>query len=474
MPTQQPDIKRSVEASFPPSQTYLSSIWKRSSPEQRTTLSEQLKRINFKYVEAFMKKTESRPTMKIEPIPQSSVKKLTTSTAEHKECHTIGMKTISEGKLAVVTLAGGQGTRLGTTQPKGCYCIGNPSKKSLFQIQAERIRKVSQLATNGKTPSTIAWYIMTSTATSKQTVDFFKKNNFFGLSPTDVVFFNQGSFPSVDTKGNVFLENSTSIATSPNGNGGIYSALQEEGILKDMEKRKIKYIQIATVDNVLLKVADPAFLGACIKEQVEIGCKSVKKETPEESVGVFCLKDGKLSVAEYSEIDNEQATRKDKQSEKLLFNHANIVSHIFTSEFLQQVCSKSSEVLYPHVAHKKITYYDSEKNHVINPTEPNGFKMEYFLFDVFGLAKKFCIVETERSEEFAPLKNAPGASKDSPEEAKKKLKTLHLKYLKNAGAIFPDNFDEKTVECEISPLTSYEGEGMEKYKGKRIEFPFII
>ena len=474
------DSKQDLQqVTFPSSQVHLALAFNQKiNIANRNALNKQVAEINFKRIEEFMPSDTTKPSLKIEPLPQKCILHLARQVNKHEEWSKAGLKAIGQGQLAIITLAGGQGTRLGINGPKGCFCVGNPSGKSLFQLQAEKITRLSQLASkqNNKHDSSqgISWYIMTSDATYDKTIMFFQENSFFGFPKTQVHFFKQANLPCIDSAGNVLMESESTIAVSPNGNGGIFAALNNQSIVTSMREAGIKYVHVCSVDNILFKMGDPLFLGLFIDKNLELACKSVERENPGESVGVFCLKNGKLSVAEYSEIGAEQAALVNNRDGRLLYNQANIISYLFKLDFLETICQKSNDILYPHAAFKKVSFFDFEQKMVVKPTTPNAYKMELFLFDAFCLASNYCIVEVKKEDEFAPLKNSSHSSIDNPECARIKLQNLHLNYLKNAGAVLPStqclNSNEKL--CEISPLTSYDGEGLENFKGKSISFPF--
>jgi UDP-N-acetylglucosamine/UDP-N-acetylgalactosamine diphosphorylase len=235
---------------------------------------------------------------------------------------------IYHGQVAVLLLAGGQGTRLGSAAPKGCYDIQLPSGKSLFQLQGERILRLQQLASKqagmhalqrlmvGKS-ITIPWYVMTSGPTRKDTEAFFREKHFFGLDSAHVIFFEQGVLPAFTPEGKIILEDADRVSVAPDGNGGVYAALRVSGVLEDMQKRGIAYIHAYCVDNCLVRVADPTFIGYCISKHAQCGAKVVRKIMPHEAVGVVCRMNGKFGVVEYSEISKENA-------EKVAYGHIDV------------------------------------------------------------------------------------------------------------------------------------------------------
>lgn len=328
-----------------------------------------------------------------------------------------GLDIISRNQVAVILMAGGQGTRLGSSAPKGCYDIGLPSHKSLFQLQAERIIRLQQLANK----ATIPWYIMTSDQTHDSTIRFFSEHASFGLDPQNILFFKQGEMPCFDFGGKLILEAKNRLALAPDGNGGIYKALLKQGVLQSLKDRGILYSHCYSVDNSLVRVADPIFIGYCASRKADCGIKVVEKINPQEPVGIVARCNNRYSVVEYSEISQELSQQRDKNGH-LLFGAANIANHFFTTDFLNRVCGLDD--LRYHVAKKKIPHVDIKTGLFILPILPNGVKLERFVFDVFVHSESFNVLKVDRQEEFAPLKNGPGAGIDCPETARQAILDL--------------------------------------------------
>jgi len=389
---------------------------------------------------------------RMEPISDDLCASVGKSSSKDLEsyCQT-SMKHISQGHIGVLLLAGGQGTRLGVPYPKGMYDIGLPSGKTLYQIQVERIlrlEKMAQNVTETENKGTIFMYVMTSEHTKKPTEEFFEKHKYFGSDKSKIIFFEQRMIPCFDFDGKIILESPTKIARAPDGNGGLYWALKNESILDHMEENHVRYLHVYCVDNVLVKVADPIFMGYCIEKGAESGNKVVEKLTPNEAVGVVCRVDGKFQVVEYSEIGTVNA-KLTRPSGQLLYYAGNICNHFFTTAFLRKVSEKFDHLLPHHVAKKKIPSIEHPK-----PDLANGIKLEKFVFDVFQFSESFVVWECKREEEFSPLKNADkvGAS-DTPTTAREALLKLHKQYVQDAGG-------QVAGQVEISPLLSYAGENL--------------
>lgn len=375
--------------------------------EDKTELIKQINSINFEQIMELYNKIKEPKVIDINKIEHINyVDKSKLSNEDLEEYNKTGEKIIRNGQYAVVTMAGGQGTRLGHIGPKGTFKISvNGEEKYLFQIIVESL----QIA-NNRYDVIIPWYIMTSSENKEQTVKFLEENNYFGYPKEKVKFFVQGNLPLIDTNGELIIDKNCLIKEASDGNGSIYQSMEKDGIIEDMKKNNIKWIFVGGVDNILLKIVDPVLTGLTIKENNKISSKSVVKTNPKEKVGVFCKIAGKPKVIEYTELPEDMACKRDENNE-LVFGEVNILSHLYSIEALEELSNKK---LPYHVAFKKANYLDNKGNY-IEVSEPNAYKFEAFIFDAFEEYSDMSILRVKREEEFAPIKNAEG--QDSPETA---------------------------------------------------------
>ncbi|KAG8347410.1 putative UDP-N-acetylglucosamine pyrophosphorylase [Trypanosoma vivax] len=414
----------------------------------------------------------------------------------------LGYKAIHVGQVAFLILAGGSGTRLGFDKPKGLFvCSELQSPKSLFMIYAEKIRKRQELADahfqHGK-EARIPLLIMTSDQNDEETRNFFEENAYFGLVKEQVYFFKQMSTPCYEEEtGKIIMESRGRICAAPGGNGAVFSALAaaptkpvnckampDESVLDCMQRLGVRYIQIGNVDNLVAKIADPLFVGYAIEQEAHVVVKTCPKISADERVGVFARLDGGWGVVEYTEI-GDRAKEVCESTGELKFNCANISCNICSLPFLRLAAGRMKTFTQYHVARKKIP---SMKGPVM------GIKLEAFIFDLFRFADEcdhppkengaFRIMQVNRNEEFAPIKNADGAASDTPKDAVRLMLNLHTQWLLTAleSAAMSDNkasrcigidateskaavtvMRKRDIKAEISPLVSSEGEGLTPY-----------
>lgn len=391
-------------------QEHLIKGYERLDDEKKELFLKDLEKIDFDFIESLYNNEEiANGNDVIEPIDYYDKENL--ENYEHFE--KIGEEAIKEGKLAVVTMAGGQGTRLGHDGPKGTYDIGLDSHKSLFELLCDTLKEAKK-----KYGVVVPWYIMTSKENNAKTIEFFEKNNYFNYPK--IKFFIQEVLPMVDDKeGKVIINEDGLIKMAANGHGGIYESLVKKGITSEMRENGIDWVFIGGIDNCLLNMVDPILMGLTIDKNLLLASKSVVKLSPEEKTGVFCKRNGRPSIVEYTEITDEMANmRKDGE---LVYGESNILSHLFNLDFVEGI---SDRRLPYHIAHKKTNYIDEEGN-VIKPDKPNAYKFESFLFDAFKEADDMVVLRVKREEEFAPVKNSDEAGVDCPSTARVLYKKFH-------------------------------------------------
>ena len=376
--------------------------------KKKQELIEQIMKIDFQQIHELYENTKKEIEIKenkIESIDYLDKSKL--SKDEKEKLDNLGAEIIKNGEYAVVTMAGGQGTRLGHNGPKGTFKLDVYGKgKYLFEILAENLKEA-----NKKYNIQIPWYIMTSKENNKDTVEFLKKHNYFGYPKDKVRIFMQSELPLVDINGKLLIEKNYKIKEASDGNGGTYSSLRASGCLAEMKENGIKWVFIGGVDNALLKMVDETLLGLAIDKNVQIASKSVVKANPHEKVGVFCKMNGHPKIIEYAELPEKMAEEVDKNGE-LKFGESNILCHLFTIDAIEKA---SKETLMYHSAFKKNSYIDENGKEAI-PDEPNSYKFESFIFDAFEFFDDMALLRVKREEEFAPVKNKEGV--DSPKTAK--------------------------------------------------------
>ncbi len=356
-------------------------------------------------IELYKNRNKKSNSKKVEPIDFIDKNKL--DDKQKEDLKKIGGDIIKNGQYAVVTMAGGQGTRLGFKGPKGTYKLDiGKSGKFIFEILVDTLKKAKE-----QYGVELNWYIMTSIENNEQTIDFFKAHHYFGYNKQKIKFFNQNVLPLLDKEANLLVDKKLNIRKASDGNGGIYGALKNTGMLADMKEKGIKWVYVCGVDNIMANMVDSIFLGLAIKNNVQTASKSVKKAYPEEKVGVFCKKNGKPGIVEYIDMDEKMIHAKDINDE-LLYGESNIVSHLFSIEALEKLAKLKLKY---HCAEKKNSYIDENLKEVI-PEMPNTYKFESFIFDGFEFLNDMLIMRVNREEEFAPIKNATGV--DSPQTAK--------------------------------------------------------
>lgn len=342
----------------------------------------------------------------IEPLATLTLHEIA---SHYKDFEEAGVKLLREGKVAAVMLAGGQGTRLGSSAPKGAYDLGLTKPVYIFECQIKNLSEVT-----AKYGVRVPLLIMTSDKNDRATREFLKKHSYFGYPEEDITFFVQDMAPSTDFDGKILLEDRGRLALSPNGNGGWYSSMKRAGIVEKMKERGVEWFNVFSVDNVLQRIADPVFVGATYLSGNACGAKAVKKTSPLERVGVLCKRGGLPDVIEYYELEGSMANARDDRGE-LLYGSGVILNYLFRLSALEEIALLKIPV---HRVKKKVPYYDGQKRVV--PQKENAYKYETLILDLIHLLNGCLPFEVEREREFAPVKNATGT--DSVESARELLK----------------------------------------------------
>jgi UDP-N-acetylglucosamine/UDP-N-acetylgalactosamine diphosphorylase len=321
-----------------------------------------------------------------------------------------GLAAIRAGKVGAVLLGGGQGTRLGCEHAKGMVDIGITRELFIFECLMNNLKRVTDQA-----GAYVPLFIMTSAENHDETQAFFAEKNYFGYSREHIRFFRQEQLPTVDPEGRLMLSAPGVISTAPNGNGGWYASMENTGMLSELRRSRIEWLNVFAVDNVLQAIADPCFIGAVIESGNVSGAKVVAKAAPDEKVGVLCLEDGRPSIVEYYEMTEEMRTRREPDG-TLSYRFGVILNYLFRVDELENTLAYKMPL---HKVFKKIRYMD-ENGKTVRPEAPNAYKFETLALDLVKLQKNCLAYEIEREKEFAPIKNQTGV--DSVETARELLR----------------------------------------------------
>ena len=377
------------------------------SDEEYDKLLRQIESIDFSVLDELKKdRSESLKRGQITPIAAMELDEIN---KDRDRLKAIGVKAIKEGKVAAVLLAGGMGTRLGSDDPKGMYNVGINRELYIFECQVNNIMDV--VAECGAYPHI---FIMTSELNDVKTRKFWEEKNYFGYPKDKVTFFCQAMAPTCDYNGNVFLEAPDRVSVSPNGNGGWFVSMMNAGVYEEVKKQGIEWFNLYAVDNVCQRICDPVFVGATIDRNCAVGAKVVRKNDPDEHIGVMCLEDGHPSIIEYYEMTEQLRDTVDERGERV-YNFGVILNYLFRVSDLEEIVKKN---LPYHIVEKKINHMAPD-GEFIRPDEPCGYKFEQLVLDMIQLADSCLPFEVVRDYEFAPIKNKTGV--DSVESARELL-----------------------------------------------------
>jgi UDP-N-acetylglucosamine/UDP-N-acetylgalactosamine diphosphorylase len=424
-------------------QEHVLAFWKKLGKKERAALLEQIATIDPASVDrcrAALKTGAETPDSSKGKAPKVARLK----GAAYQKAVAAGEAELRAGRVAALLVAGGQGSRLGYDGPKGCYAIGPVTGAPLFYFHARKI-----LARSIRYGATIPFYVMTSEANNEATVKCFEENDYFGLNPDDVFFFTQGMWPGMTAEGKIILDSPGHIFMSPDGHGGLLAALRRSGALDDMERRGIESVFFFQVDNPLVEIADPAFIGYHTLERSDYSLKLCAKRDPYEKVGMPMKFGDRYRMVEYTEMTDEQCNRKTKDG-SLYFLYGSPAIHVFSRAFLAREASKAMPL---HLAFKKIPVVDAEGN-VLKPAAPNGYKFEKFIFDILPNASRAAFLAFEPKDEFSPVKNADGA--DSPATCRADMQAKWAAWLAQAGVTVSD----ASLPIEIDPVYALDAEDL--------------
>jgi UDP-N-acetylglucosamine/UDP-N-acetylgalactosamine diphosphorylase len=421
-------------------------FWDRLDARERQTLLDQATNVNLEALArahaANADRAESQAAdlevVPIERLPSRGGDPLAAQQARER-----GEQALAEGRVCALVVAGGQASRLGFAGPKGLFPVGPVSERTLFEQQAQKLRGLRR-----RYGKPLPWYIMTSDSTDAATRDFFASADYFGLPKEDVFFFQQGMVQSLDFDGRMILERPDRIFENPDGHGGSLTALLSSGALDDIERRGVDTVFYYQVDNPLIQIADPVYVGFHLAAGAEMSCKVISKRDPMESVGIVARAGGQIGIVEYTEIDDAHRFATDPDGE-LKYWAGNAAIHLFATSFIRRIAGRADELLPLHASARKIPTVDDAGN-TVPASEPNGHKLERFVFDALATARSVCVVEGERATEYSPIKNAEGT--DSPASARHDLVALYRAWLEGAGIELPG--EGAAIEIDHSQVDS--------------------
>ncbi|MEX2141002.1 MAG: UDPGP type 1 family protein [Pirellulales bacterium] len=434
------------------SQEHLIAFWDELADEQRQSIAEAIGRVDFALVERLFRDQSSgedwaTKAERATPPPAARLNSLDNSFSADAAAQR-GREALSRGDMAVVIVAGGQGTRLGFDYPKGMFPIGPVSGSTLFRILFEKV-----LATGRRYGVRVPLFVMTSSATHDETVAYLQSERYFGLPPDEVRLFCQGQMPAVDLEtGKLLLASKHELALSPDGHGGMLAALAKSGGLDELERRAIRHLFYCQVDNPLVPLCDPEFIGYHVLSRSELSTQVVAKQAPLEKVGNVAMIDGRMAIIEYSDLPEEVANKRNSDGSLYLWA-GNTGIHVFDVTFLRRM-SGSATALPFHLARKKVAHVNPA-GELIEPEAPNALKFERFIFDLLPAAERGFVMEVDARRAFAPVKNGPGEPRDTPKTVQEQMVNLHTEWLAAAGAKV-----EPRIAVEISPLFAMDEEDL--------------
>ncbi len=437
-------------------QQHVLQFWEELSPGERDELADQVAALDLALIDALHRGEVDQPDwgeLSRRAEPPAVVRLAEQVGGSVSESHAAaarqrGEQALAAGEVGVLLTAGGQGSRLGFDLPKSMYPIGPISQASLLEIHVAKVRALAK-----RYGKAIPLYLMTSPATHADTVRFIEENQRFGLAESDLFVFCQGTMPAVDIQsGKLLLGKKHRLFQSPDGHGGTVAALAASGALEDMRRRGIQSLFYLQVDNPLVPIGDPELLGYHLLAESELTSVAVAKQTPEDKLGVFAKIDGQMHVIEYSDLPDEIAELRDAHGELKIWA-GSIAVHVFATKLFERVQTQADS-LPQHIARKLVPHLGPSGT-LVSPTEPNALKFEKFIFDLLPKATNPVVVELAEEACFGPLKNAPGAEKDTAEYVQQMMLAQHRRWLEAAGARLAPG-----VKVEISPSFALDAVGV--------------
>ncbi len=388
-------------------QTEVIELLDKLDDEKKEKLTDSVLNVDFENLTKVFNRSQEKKEVNTTGIsPMNAIVKEDVSEEERKKYFELGKAVIQNNHYAVVTVAGGQGTRLGHDGPKGTYKIKTiKGEKYIFEILCEIMKKANQ--TYGVE---IPWYIMTSEENNSETVSFFEEHNYFGCNPQKIKFFTQSKMPVMSKDGKILVDKDYKVKEASDGHGGIFNSMKRAGIIEELSDKNIEWIFTCGVDNILVNMVDPYLVGLAIDKKCKVATRSLIKNSPSEKIGVLCKQNNRVKVIEYTELPEDMAKEVDSKG-NLKFGESHVMFNLFSLEAIKKIANES---LPYHIAFKKNEYINSN-GELVKPESPNSYKFESFIFDSFEMFDDMAILRAKREDEFAPIKNATGV--DSPETA---------------------------------------------------------
>ena len=436
-------------------QSHVLQFWNELAPTQRKQLINQLETFDFQLIDSLTQLASAESLWEkiaqaAEVPPAITLAQQSPDEPHYQHARATGTEALAAGKVGMILVAGGQGTRLGFDHPKGMFPIGPISNRTLYQIHFEQV-----LGRSRQFGVRIPLYVMTSPPTHDETTQFLTDHQFFGMDPADVKIFCQGVMPAVDKDGKLLLETKSSVFVSPDGHGGTLEALARSGCLQDAKTRGIEHLFYGQVDNPLIQTCDPALVGYHLNSGSEMTSQVVRKTDWSQKVGNVVSIDGKVQIIEYSDLPEQYAKQTNPDGSLKLWA-GSIAVHLFKLDFLERSLTQADSLPF-HLANKKVPFLDASGTRVV-PDQPNAIKFERFIFDLLPLAENAIVCEVKAEDGFCAVKNAPPANSETPEHVKNAISDLHGRWLQAVGVELASG-----ITVEINPTFAAD---VESLKGK--------